>query len=365
MFDTQTTYRHGGTPAADLERFGLAVQPVLDFSVNLNFIGPPAIIRENWERLFRTIENYPPVAGDGVARFYQEKFNLAPDNFLAGNGSTEMIYLAPRALGLRHAVVITPSYHDYERASILAGAQITRYPLSPERGFSPMDEKALIRLLEGADALWIGRPNNPTGIVLPRQVILDLSERFPRTYFFIDEAFIQFVDHWEQESFLTHELRPNILIIHSLTKLYALAGIRLGGIAGHETLITRLRQAKEPWTVNGVAETIAPLLLHCAAYEQETLEANASERSRIFHHLRTLDGMTPFQPSANFILCQWTRTHTLDHLLHYLLLNGMYVRDCRNFPGLEANFFRIGLRHPVENDRLMSTLSSFPDPLYQ
>jgi threonine-phosphate decarboxylase len=365
MIDSDTTYRHGGIPAVDLDRFGLPVQPILDFSVNLNFFGPPAVVRENWGTLFQTIADYPPVEGDGVARYYQDKFNVASKNFLAGNGSTEMIYLAPRALRLKHAVVVTPSYHDYERASILAGAQIARYRLAPDSGFSHSDEKALIRMLENADAIWIGRPNNPTGILLPKQVILELSERFPQTRFIIDEAFIQFADNWEQESFLTHELRPNILIIHSITKFYALAGIRLGGIVGHENLIARLRQAKEPWTVNGIADKIAPLLLHCSAYEQETFTANAAERDRMFDRLGTLDGVTPFRPSANFILCQWTRTSTLDHLLHYLLINGMYVRDCRNFPGLEANFFRVGLREPVENDQLISIISSFQDPVYR
>jgi len=364
MSESEMTYCHGGTPGADLDRFSLPVRPILDFSVNLNFFGPPAVVRENWETLFQAIEGYPPVEGDGVARYYRDKFNVAPENFLAGNGSTEMIYLAPRVLRLKHALVVTPSYHDYERASILAGAQVSRYPLAPDSGFSRSDEKALMEMLENADALWIGRPNNPTGTLLPKQVLLGLSEKFPQTRFLIDEAFIQFVDDWEQESFLAHELRPNILIIHSITKFYALAGIRLGGIVGHKDLIERLRHAKEPWTVNGIADKIAPLLLHCAAYEQETVEGNAAERDRMFDRLGTLEGVTPFRPSANFILCQWTRTDTLDHLLHYLLSNGMYVRDCRNFPGLEANFFRVGLRGPVENDQLISIISSFPDLVY-
>ena len=364
MRDNDLAYRHGGAPAVDLERFALPDQPILDFSVNLNFLGPPAVVRENWKALFQAIEEYPPVEGDGVAHYYQEKFNVAPQNFLAGNGSTEMIYLAPRVLRPKNAVVVVPSYHDYERASILAGAKISRYPLAPDKRFSHSDEKALIRMLEHADAFWLGRPNNPTGGLLPKQVVLDLSERFPHTQFIIDEAFIQFVDNWEQESFLTHEWKPNILIIHSITKFYALAGIRLGGILGHENLVQRLRQAKEPWTVNGIADTIAPLLLHCADYEQETIMANAAERDRMFDRLGTVEGITAFRPTANFILCQWTRTHTLDHLLHHLLSNGMYVRDCRNFPGLEANFFRVGLRGPVENDQLISILSSFPDSLY-
>ncbi|MBW1780298.1 MAG: threonine-phosphate decarboxylase [Deltaproteobacteria bacterium] len=364
ILEREAPYRHGGTPDSDLERFGLPVEPILDFSVNINFMGPPANVREKWGTLFEVIADYPPVQGDGIARYYQEKFNIPPENLLAGNGSTEMIYLAPRALGLHHVVVITPSYHDYERASILAGARVDRHRLSPASGFSLPIDTVPIQTMENADALWLGRPNNPTGTLVPKEPLLELSKRFPKTVFIIDEAFIQFADNWEQASFLTQEPRPNILVIHSITKFYALAGIRLGGIVGHEKLISRLRQAKEPWTINGVADRIAPLLLECTDYEQETWRANAEERERIFHLFGKLEGITPFPPCANFILCQWTRTHTLDHLIHYLLSNGMYVRDCRNFPGLEANFFRVGIRKPVENNQLISLISSFPDGVY-
>jgi threonine-phosphate decarboxylase len=364
MAEKNVTYRHGGIPETDLERFGLPNQAILDFSVNLNFLGPPAIVRKKWGDLFGAIENYPPVKGDGIIRYYKERFNIPPENILAGNGSTEMIYLAPRVLRFNHVVVVVPSYHDYERASILAGARVTRHHLSPDSEFSHSDEEALIRRLDHADALWIGRPNNPTGSLFPGETLIQLSDRFPQTHFIIDESFIQFADNWEQESFLTQDIRSNILVIHSITKFYALAGIRLGGIVGDENLIARLREAKEPWTVNGIADRIAPLLLDCTAYEQETRLANRAERKRMFHLLKAVDGITPFPPSANFILCRWTRTRTLDHLLHYLLSNGMYVRDCRNFPGLEADFFRVGLRRPAENDRFISLISSFPDPAY-
>jgi len=365
MGNNSMAYRHGGTPRADLDRFGLPPRPILDFSVNLNPLGPPESVREAWEGLFETIQPYPTAEGDGVSRFYQEKFQLQRAEVLPGNGSTELIYLVPRALDIQRALVVAPSYHDYERASALAGARVVRYFLSPESGFTLTDAEDLMEGMRHADAVWIGRPNNPTGTMLPQQTILDLSDRFPNTRFIIDEAFIQFVDAWEQETLLARKLRrPNVLIIHSITKFYALAGIRLGGIVGHPDLISRLRRIKEPWTVNGIADGIGPLLLRCGAYEQETRRLHSEERDRVFEQLRRVDGITPFRPCANFILCRWTRTRTLDHLLHHLLINGMTVRDCRNFPGLEGNFFRIGLRRAGENDQLIGLLSSFPDIQY-
>ena len=183
---------------------------------------------------------------------------------------------------------------------------------------------------------------------------------FQNKWFIIDEAFIQFADRRKDNSFLFNQPRSNILVIHSLTKFYALAGLRLGGIAGAEEVISRLREAKEPWTVNGVADYVAPLLLECADYEHETRSKLKAEREKIHRSLEKLDGFSPFPSSTNFTLCQWNKTNNLDDLMGHLLSNGAYVRDCRNFPGLEKNFFRIGLQSPDENDQLISIFSSFP-----
>jgi len=358
--DDKSQYRHGGSPALDLARFGLADRPLLDFSVNLNALGVPEIVKQKWKGTLNAIEGYPSLEGDGVSHYYRERFGITSQNFLAGNGSTELIYLIPRALRLKRFLVITPSYNDYERASILAGSEVTRVPLPPDAGFSFPHMDDLIAALNNNDGLWLGRPNNPTGNLFPKGQLLELADRFPDHLFIIDEAFIQFTDMWTETSLMTEEIRPNVLVVHSLTKFYALAGLRIGGVAGHSKIISRLRQAKEPWTVNGIADKVAPLLLECIDYEKQTRREVAVERERIFKGLEQLDGILPFPCSANFILCQWTGTENLDDLMSHLLENSAYVRDCRNFPGLENNFFRIGLRSPDDNDKLMSILSSFP-----
>ena len=361
LMEKMREHRHGGSPQSDMIRLGIPQRHVLDFSVNLNFLGPPEMVREKWAELMGSIDQYPSVEGDGIAHFYKEKFGFDSRYFLAGNGSTEMIYLVPRVLRPKSTVVISPSYNDYERASLLAGANVSRYPLPPEEEFSLSDVKKLAGGIKGADAVWIGRPNNPTGNLVPKEIVLDLAERFPDKWFIMDEAFIQFVDRWEEASFLKEKPVSNILIIHSLTKFYALAGLRLGGIVGGEEVIGHMREKKEPWTVNGIAERIAPILLDCMDYEEKTRILTTNERERVFKKLEGIKGINPFPSHGNFILCQWKRTGDLDDLLVHLLSNGLYVRDCRNFAGLEDNFFRIGLRTSEDNDRLISLLLSFTD----
>lgn len=362
LMKTGSRYRHGGVPGFDQARFGLSRAPLLDFSVNLNFLGPPEIINQAWPDLIQAIEDYPSVEGKGICRYYQEKLGISPENFLAGNGSTEMIYLVPRTLGFKSVVVVMPSYHDYERASGLAGAHAIRYPLLPEYSFSLTGVNNLVDALDRADALWLGRPNNPTGNLFPRGLLLELAARLPDKWFVVDEAFIQFTADWEKESLLLERPRPNVLVIHSLTKFYALAGLRLGGIIGDARVIARLRRAKEPWSINAIAEGIAPLLLRCGDYEHRTRINLLAERERVLKELERLSGMTPFSSTANFILCQWNRTGDLDDLMFHLLSNGAYLRDCRNFPGLEENFFRVGLKTPEKNDQLLSLFRSFDCP---
>lgn len=355
----ESLYLHGGTPQLDMVRLGVPIRPVSDFSVNLNPLGPPPIIKEKWQELFEAVAHYPSVDGDGIAHYYQSIYGISPNNFLAGNGSTELIYLIPRVLRLKRVAVITPSFHDYERASLLAGAKVVRYPLSPHDDFAFPTEDRLIGVLKKVDALWVARPNNPTGNLFSMKLILKYTRMFPEKWFIIDEAFIQFSDDWKSNSFLAAKPKPNVLVLNSLTKFYAIAGLRLGGLMGSEQVISRLKKAKEPWTINGIADRVASLLIQCSDYDDKTRLIVREERRRVFTVLKNLDGVIPFSISANYILCQWVKTGDLDDMIRHLLSNGVYVRDCRNFPGLEKNFFRMGIKNPKDNDLLFSLLSSF------
>jgi threonine-phosphate decarboxylase len=360
MMDKELEHRHGGLHPADFSRLNLPQGTVIDFSINLNPLGPPPIIRERWWELLGEIENYPTPAGDGVSYFYEKRYGISPANFVAGNGSTELIYLVPRALSLKKVVIVTPSYHDYMRASLLAGGEVIHCHLSQRDGSFSLEKDQILEILKDADALWLGNPNNPTGSLFPKDLILEISSKYPEKWIIIDEAFMPFVEKREAFSLLTPPNKKNILVIHSLTKFYALAGLRIGGIVAHSEVIARFRRFKEPWTVNGLAEKIAPLLLECRDYEEESLFLIREQRERLVKALGKTKGVAPCVSAANFILCQWQLTDNLDHLLTHLISERVYVRDCRNFCGLEKNWFRVAVRSQEENDRLVASLGSFP-----
>lgn len=352
------THQHGGLPGRDFARLSVEPRRVIDFSVNLNPLGCPDVVQRRWCDLAEGIDRYPSLDGDGIALYLMERWGVAAGNALGGNGSTELIYLIPRALGLRRVAIVTPSYHDYYRASAIAGAETAFIPLSPETGFQPPSEERLAEALKDADALWLGNPNNPTGTLFPRTALSGLASRFPRKWLIVDEAFMPFLKDWKIESLAVPPTPPNVLTIHSLTKFYGLAGLRLGGVTGSAEVIERLRKIKEPWTVNSVSESVAPLLLECGDYERETLDLVERERERLFNALLKVEGLAVFPSRANFLLCRWDKGPNLDSLIRGLLGLGIYVRDCRNFPGLEKGYFRVAVRSFEDNARLVEGLSS-------
>lgn len=344
-------HQHGG---ANLNHAAQESGMALDFSVNISPLSPPlgALSLGSF-----ALQAYPSIDGRGIKTFYKGKFGFDGAMVLPLNGAIEGIYLLPRALGLRRLLLLTPSFYEYERAGRMAGAEITSLPLAPENGFQLPSIELLADALLDADAFVAANPNNPTGTEVPPEVIMALASRFPDKWFILDEAFIQFTPAFPDNSLMGKVLAlKNVIVLHSLTKFYALPGLRLGAVIAHPDIIRRLLNYKEPWTVNAIAESVAPLLLECGAYEEALREMIFSERERIVESFSTIDGMRVVGGAANFFLAQWKGGCSLDALLPYLEGKGIYVRDCRNFSGLEENYFRFAVRSPGENSALLDAL---------
>jgi threonine-phosphate decarboxylase len=327
--------------------------------VNLNPLGMPDVIASNWSSLINTVQDYPSIDARGITDFYIHKTGVEPCEFLAGNGSTELIYMIPRVLKFKKVLIPVPSFYDYERASTLAGAEVVNYQLKPEDNFALPLARELETIINEVDAMWVGSPNNPTAGMFHRDIIIDLAEKYPSKYFIVDEAFIQFVDNWKDESLISCNRYPNLIIIHSFTKFYSIAGLRMGGVIGNRDTIGLLKEFKEPWSVNGIAEKVAILLKDCEDYEAATMKYLTTERERVFGILKDMDGIEVFPSCTNFFLCRWKKSGDLDDLIKHLLEHGISIRDCRNFRGLEDNYFRFGIRSSADNDVLLSLLSSF------
>lgn len=345
------SHEHGGEPE---RRFRLNGNALVDFSVNVSPLSP--LLPEKPLEAF-DVNRYPSIDGKGIKEFYTDRFDLDEDTVLSLNGAIEGIYMIARSLKVKRAMVLAPSFFDYERAFRIADARVEYIRLEEQNRFMLPGIDVISEKIRNADVLIAANPNNPTGTRFPKEVFLALASRYPEKWFVMDEAFIQFMDDFPDAS-LMRDVRAlkNIIVVHSLTKFYALPGLRLGAVMAHPDVVGTLLRYKEPWTVNIIAEAVARELLYCRGFEKDVRLLIAEERAKIFKQLKRVSGVSLKGHAANFFLAQWNAGSDLDDLLNYLIGKGVYVRDCRNFPGLEDNYFRFAIRKPEENDYLLELL---------
>jgi adenosylcobyric acid synthase len=348
------TDRHGGNRLKIALASGKSVGEILDFSANINPLGPPEGFRPLISARTGDLVHYPdPDCTDLVAAF-SVRYGVSPDEILMGNGSTELLFLLPQLLGKGRALIPCPAYLDYDRAAELAGLDVERLPLREEEGFAP-DLGAIEALLRGDEILFLGRPNNPTGQMIPTATLRELAARHPETAFVIDEAFTDFAP--EAGSLIASGRPENIVILKSLTKFYAMPGLRLGGVVATAALIRRLRDRMPPWSVNTLSQAAGAAALRDASYAEETIRYVRDRREELLVALGTLPRLTVYPGAANFLLIRSDR-RDLDapEIARRLLAEGIAVRNCSNFTGLDRRFFRIAIRTAAENDRLLQAL---------
>ncbi len=352
-------YIHGGSMDSHLRLFNIKKdQEIIDFSVNINPFGTPPILKIEWNNLIKYVDRYPTQDGDGVLEFYEEKFSINKDCIAATNGSIELIYLAPRALNIKTAAVVEPSFYDYRRAFEINGCEIISINTNKENGFRFELDKKTVDAIENADAVILGNPNNPTGSLIDKNIITELAENYKDKWFLIDEAFIQFTDNYQDHTLMGCGI-TNIVVFHSLTKFYALPGLRIGAAVGSKEAVDNFKKFKEPWSVNIIAEHAAKSIIQCSEYEKSTIKLIQKERTRFKQNISNTKQIKLFDTHANFFLAELNSTYDMDDFLKYLLLNGVYVRDCRNFRGLFGNFFRFAILTEKENDKLMNLFSDY------
>jgi cobyric acid synthase CobQ/L-threonine-O-3-phosphate decarboxylase len=348
------TERHGGNLLKLSLAAGKPVGEILDFSANINPLGPPEGFREWISARTGDLVHYPDPDCTDLVRAFSERYGVSTEEILMGNGSTELLFLLPQLLGKGRALIPCPAYVDYARAAELAGLAVELLPLREEAGFA-LDLAVIAAALRGDEIVFLGRPNNPTGYLIPAAALRDLASRHPQTVFVSDEAFADFAP--EAETLIASGRPVNIIILKSLTKFYAIPGLRLGGVVAAPELIRRLRDRTPPWSVNTLAQAVGAAALRDTAYAEETLRFVRDRREELFAALGALPGLTVYPGAANFLLIRSDRGE-LDapEIAQRLLADGIAIRVCENFAGLDLRFFRVAVRTEAENDRLLDAL---------
>jgi cobyric acid synthase CobQ/L-threonine-O-3-phosphate decarboxylase len=354
---------HGGDRAALAARSGRRPAEILDFSASINPLGPPGCLRQVILRQLDEIVHYPDPAGRELTTALAEAHGLAPETIVLGNGASELLFALPRAFACARAFIPCPGYVDYETAVRLAGLAVEYMHLRPERGFAP-DWQELSRRLRPGDLVFFGHPNNPTATLLDREPLRALAASHPQAIFVVDESFIDFCADPAAVSLLGRDQQANLVVVRSMTKFYAIPGLRLAFAAAAAAVAGRLRAQLPPWSVNTLAQAVGTAVLQDAEYGPRSRAKVGKLRQGLTAALAAFTQIRVFPAAANFLLAR------LDHpeldargLADRLLAEeGIAIRVCANCHGLDRRYFRVAVRTAAENERLITALAGLLTP---
>lgn len=350
---------HGGNIEQLAAKIGCAPQALLDFSASINPLGPPPSFRAAVNRALHRITHYPDPDATALGKTLAEKHGIALEQIVVGNGTSELLFAVTRALNSQNserALIPVPAYIDYRHACESAGLAVETVSLDPANNFR-LDVSALAKHIQPGDLVIIGQPNNPTGCLVPREDIIQLANTHTSAFFLVDEAFAGFVPHYTS---LAGE-RDNIAVLHSLTKIYAIPGLRLGYLSGPVALCKTVREKLPPWNVNTLAQEVGLAAIFEYDYLEKSRKTVIENRNLLENGLQNISGLSLVPSCANYLFFRIEDTVMEGQELTRQLLQQykIIVRNCSNYEGLEngSNYIRIAVRATEENVRLLDALN--------
>ena len=341
---------HGSITSAELRELGVSIDDVIDFSSNINPLGVSP--RVSAAMSAADASRYPDPDCLELREALSRRTNIGVESIIVGNGSTELIHLIVRAFAAdRQIVIAAPTYGEYEFACRLAEREPVFIRSLEETKFKH-DIAALIRRIEEAkpSLVFLCNPNNPIGVYLKRSDVELIATAAKPGLLVLDEAYVPFVERpWNSNALIES---GDVIILHSMTKDHALAGVRLGYALAPETIVAKLKQLQPFWSVNAIAQVMGLAALedddHVRKGREEVLAAKAYLEKEIAHL-----GLTAIPSSANFIL---VKVGDAPSMRRQLLRHGLCVRDCTSF-GM-PQYIRISIRTLAECKRLADGLKA-------
>ncbi len=343
---------HGGTIHAVIRQAGDGQRDIIDFSANINPLGAPDWLRPLVSRELTNLQHYPDPEYPEFIAALAEVHGVDQAMVVPGNGSTELLYVLPRILPCRRALIPVPSYSDYRRACSLAGLAVELFSLNEADDFR-LDLVQLAARIEDGDLIILASPNNPTGSLLAASEIIALAEAFPNNFFLIDEAFLDFIDG----AISVAGRAANILTLHSMTKFYAIPGLRLGYGIFPAPIAEQMRAAMPPWTINQLAQAVGCRALSDHLYQEQSRALCRELRQALHTELAAFPTLKVYAGAANYLLLRLPVGESVLDLAGRMLAEGILIRCCDNYPGLDQRYFRLAVRTEEENDRLLQALA--------
>ncbi len=326
---------------------------ILDFSANINPIGPPEWLRRVISRQVENLVHYPDPDCFELISAISNYFAIPVDNIIPANGTTELLYLLPRIVDCKRAYIPMPSYVDYRKVFEMWDIEVEPILLKAEDNFV-FDPGLMSEKLKGNDLVILGSPNNPTGVTVDPVKILNIAKDFPSTIFVIDEAFLDFLDTKTHLGAKT----ANIITLNSLTKFYAIPGLRLGFGVFPEKYAKKIRAILPPWSVNTMAQAVGAQLFRDDDYAITSRNTCHQLRNVLKLNLEKFESLKVFPSDANYFLLKLKIDLTSRELAEKMLDLGIAIRVCDNYMGLDDSYFRVAVRTTEENNKLVDGLAT-------
>lgn len=328
-------------------------QTLIDFSANINPLGPPEWLRSVVNRELENIVHYPDPDCTAFCKAAASHHGLCPANIVAGNGTAELLYAILRIFQTSRILIPVPSYVDYYHAARQSGHEVVTIPLLVEENFQ-LDFSNLSQMVQAGDLVILGTPNNPTGVLPDLAELKNLISSQPETWFIVDEAFLDFIPDTKSLA----GCFPNIITLNSMTKLYAIPGLRVGYCTCSEPFQKKIKEILPPWSVNSLAQVVGVRAFQDKHFQVQTVQHTELLRSDFYQKLQLLSGVTTFPSTVNYHLCALDNGMDCFTLRDKLLEKGIIIRPCANFKGLDERYFRVAVRTEKENESFFTAINA-------
>ena len=349
---------HGANPHSVYESLNITPPAtLLDFSENCNPNGPPKDVYRNWSQLYPSIARYPDPNGEPFLTAVAAYHGVPSSQILLGNGAAELLALFAQQYSGKKAILVHPTFSEYEATLTATGAEIIHLQAREEDDFAlPLHD--IKEAMTTADILYLCTPNNPTGVLPSQETIHELLETSKTVScdILLDEAFIDWVD--ESRSFIKEITNyPNLIVVRSMTKLYAIPGIRLGYAVAHPHRIAHVKRHVPHWNVNALAARIGAICLEQEEYRKLAIQRATEERRNMTSFL-VAHGCRVIHSVTNYLLFQPPTNRPANSLFKALLSHGIVVRHTENFRGLDGRWLRIGMKTAKDMSKLRTALEA-------
>ena len=351
-----TSHEHGGNIFAIAKSLGLPPENMLDFSASINPLGMAPGVRAALSGCVDRLMHYPDKGAAELKESLSAYHGVATNELAVANGSTELIHLVPRVVPGRRGLIVAPAFAEYALALERSGWQTDYFTLKSGDGFSLSLPALQEKLGEGYDILFICNPGNPTGALIPKDDMKEIIGlcRNSGTFLVLDEAFIDFCEEQSAKDLIGGFERG--VLLRSMTKFFAIPGLRLGYAIGAPATIEAIASLQDPWSVNTAAQIAGIASLSDADYCRRTRKYVGEERDRLSAGLAGLSCFKPFPSRANYLLTEIRNGLDAAQIRLKLIEKGILIRDCSNFEGLNGRFIRVAVRLREENEMLLERL---------